>query len=148
MRPRAEYRQAHVGADGLLQRQVAQGLDDYYSGRGEAAGEWMGSDAGVLGLAGEVDEAGFSALMEGRDPVAGGPLGRHAGRSTVAGFDLTFSAPKSVSVLFAIADRYTATAMVEAHREASRPRSHTWRARRASSGAAMGEASDSGEPAS
>jgi TrwC relaxase len=43
------------------ERQVAQGLDDYYSGRGEAAGEWMGAGAGALGVGGDVDEEGFAA---------------------------------------------------------------------------------------
>lgn len=103
---------------GYYERQVAQGLDDYYSGRGEAAGEWMGAGAALLGLAGEVGEEGFAALMDGLDPGTGEPLGRSRGRSTVAAFDLTFSAPKSVSVLFAVADQPTAAAMVEAHHEA------------------------------
>lgn len=103
---------------GYYERQVAEGLDDYYTGRGEAAGEWMGSGPALLGLAGEVDEEGFAALMAGLDTGTGELLGQPRGRSTVAAFDLTFSAPKSVSVLFAVADQQTALAMVEAHREA------------------------------
>ena len=39
-------------------------------------------------------------------------------RSKAAAFDLTFSAPKSVSVLFAIGDEGLARALVEAHEEA------------------------------
>ena len=42
--------------------------------------------------------------MEGRHPGTGEPLRRVGGRSKVAAFDLTFSAPKSVSVLFAVGD--------------------------------------------
>jgi conjugative relaxase-like TrwC/TraI family protein len=96
------------------ERQVAQGRDDYYSGRGESPGRWTGSGAGVLGLGGEVDDEGFMALMEGRDPGSGERLKHVGGRSKVAALDLTFSAPKSVSVLFAIGQ----PGLVEAHESA------------------------------
>ena len=86
------------------ERQVAQGRDDYYSGRGEAPGRWAGRAGEMLRLGGEVDEDGFVALMEGRHPGTGERLKRVGGRSKVAAFDLTFSAPKSVSVLFAVGD--------------------------------------------
>jgi conjugative relaxase-like TrwC/TraI family protein len=100
------------------ERQVAQGRDDYYSGRGEAPGRWAGRAGEMLGLAGEVDEAGFVALMEGRHPGTGERLKRVGGRSKVAAFDLTFSAPKSVSVLFAVGDSVLSGVLVEAHEEA------------------------------
>ena len=58
------------------------------------------------------------ALMEGRDPGTGERLKRVGGRSKVAAFDLTFSAPKSVSVLFAIGEPALAAALVEAHESA------------------------------
>ena len=100
------------------ERQVAQGRDDYYSGRGESPGRWTGSGAETLGLGGRVDDDGFMALMDGRDPGTGERLKRVGGRSKVAAFDLTFSAPKSVSVLFAIGERALAGALVEAHESA------------------------------
>jgi conjugative relaxase-like TrwC/TraI family protein len=100
------------------ERQVAQGRDDYYSGRGEASGRWAGRGREMLGLVGEVDEDGFVALMEGRHPGTGERLKRVGGRSRVAAFDLTFSAPKSVSVLFAVGDPVLGRALVEAHEEA------------------------------
>ena len=50
--------------------------------------------------AGRCEPEQFGALLEGRHPVTGQPLG--SGRTTVAAFDLTFSAPKSASVLFAL----------------------------------------------
>ena len=87
------------------ERQVAQGRDDYYSGRGESPGRWTGRGGEALGLGGVVDGEGFMALMEGRDPGTGERLRRVGGRSKVAAFDLTVSAPKSVSVLFAVGDR-------------------------------------------
>ena len=78
---------------------------------GEAAGVWSGAQAGRLGLGGEVGAEALQLLLEGRDPVAGTPLGmalvdRYTSTGAVvravAGFDATFSAPKSVSVLWAL----------------------------------------------
>jgi conjugative relaxase-like TrwC/TraI family protein len=100
------------------ERHVAQGRDDYYSGRGESAGRWTGGGAETIGLGGRVDDDGFMALMDGRDPGTGECLKRVGGRSKVAAFDLTFSAPKSVSVLFAIGEPTLAGALVEAHESA------------------------------
>ena len=100
------------------ERQVAQGRDDYYSGRGESPGRWTGTGAETIGLGGRVDDDGFMALMDGRDPGTGERLKRVGGRSKVAAFDLTFSAPKSVSVLFAIGESALAGALVEAHESA------------------------------
>ena len=97
--------------------QVAAGVEDYYAGRGESPGRWRGSGARALGLgAGErVSRAAFLGLMQGRSPVDGSVLRAMGARSTVAGFDLTFSAPKSVSVLFAVADRDVSSALLAAH---------------------------------
>ena len=100
------------------ERQVAQGRDDYYSGRGESPGRWTGAGTETLRLGGQVDDDGFRALMDGRDPSTGERLKRVGGRSKVAAFDLTFSAPKSVSVLFAIGEQGLAGALVEAHESA------------------------------
>ena len=100
------------------ERQVAQGRDDYYSGRGESPGRWTGAGTEALRLGGRVDDDGFMALMDGRDPATGERLKRVGGRSKVAAFDLTFSAPKSVSVLFAIGEPGLAGALVEAHESA------------------------------
>ena len=100
------------------ERQVAQGRDDYYSGRGESPGRWTGAGTEALRLGGQVDDDGFMALMDGRDPGTGERLKRVGGRSKVAAFDLTFSAPKSVSVLFAIGEQRLAGALVEAHESA------------------------------
>jgi conjugative relaxase-like TrwC/TraI family protein len=100
------------------ERQVAQGRDDYYPGRGESPGRWTGSGAESIGVGGRVDGDGFMALMEGRDPGTGERLRRVGGRSKVAAFDLTFSAPKSVSVLFAIGESALAGTLVDAHESA------------------------------
>ncbi len=102
------------------EQQVAGGIEDYYAGRGEVAGVWCGAGAEALGLGvgGRVEHDGFLALMQGRSPVDDSVLRPVAGCSTVAALDLTFSAPKSVSVLFAIADDQVGGALLAAHERA------------------------------
>jgi conjugative relaxase-like TrwC/TraI family protein len=109
------------GQHRYYEQQVAQGVDDYYSGRGEAPGEWVGGGARELGLAGAVGDGQFNALIAGCDPNE--PDRRlRAGRRDpkIAAFDLTFSAPKSVSVLYAVAPGEVSAALVAAHEEAVR----------------------------
>ena len=107
-----------AGQERYYEQQVARGLDDYYAGSGEAAGRWLGASASALGLEGEVDSDAFGALIAGRDPNSGEVLRARAGRDRVCALDLTFSAPKSVSVLFAIGDSETSRTLVDAHEEA------------------------------
>jgi conjugative relaxase-like TrwC/TraI family protein len=109
------------GQHRYYERQVARGEDDYYSGRGEAPGEWTGAGARALGLAGRVSAEQFNALIAGRDPRhTGSRLRSMPGDPKVAAFDLTFSAPKSVSVLFAIAPAGVSGALAACHEEAVR----------------------------
>src|SRR5215208_5097755 len=98
--------------------QVAQRREDYYAGEGEAAGVWMGTGAAWLGLAGDVGEEGLARLLEGRDPTSGLRLRQARSSSPVAGFDLTFRAPKSVSVLFGIPEPDIANRVILAHEQA------------------------------
>lgn len=128
------------GQEGYYERSVAAGLDDYYAGRGESPGVYAGRGAARLGLAGEVEEGELGALVRGRQPRIGAVLRAHvrgrtikveridleSGRrwleekrlAPVAGFDLVFSTPKSVSLLHALAGEETRAAIVEAHRAA------------------------------
>ena len=96
---------------------MAKGREDYYAGRGEAPGEWIGAGAEALGLDGEVDAEGLGALMAGLDPASGEQLRKVVGEHAVTGFDLTFSTPKSVSVLYAAAVEEVAAAVRRAHDE-------------------------------
>lgn len=102
------------------EQQVAAAIEDYYAGRGEAPGRWRGRGLGELGVAagGRVEREAFMALMHGRHPVSGEVLRRMGTCSTVAAIDLTFSAPKSVSVLMAIGDDDLASTLVAAHERA------------------------------
>jgi conjugative relaxase-like TrwC/TraI family protein len=83
---------------------------------GPGPGQWAGQAAHALGLIGTVDAEEFRRLLDGRHPGTGNPLG--TGRTSVAAYDLTFSAPKSVSVFFALAGPEAARAVVAAHHEA------------------------------
>jgi conjugative relaxase-like TrwC/TraI family protein len=62
-----------------------------------------------------VDDEAFISLLSGVDPSTGAPLGRAFGESSVRGYDVTFSAPKSVSVLAAVADPATRAQVHAAH---------------------------------
>ncbi len=88
----------------------------YYTGYltepdGELPGRWSGCQASAFGLAGEVSTEALESLLSGRHPITGQVLGRELldrvdrhGNVTkaVAGYDATFSAPKSLSVLWAL----------------------------------------------
>src|SRR5664279_1880469 len=96
---------------------VAEGAEDYYSGEGEAEGNWLGQAARDLGLEGKVDADQLVAMLTGRNPATGELLGLKAapGREPVSGFDLTFSAPKSVSLTWALGGHPVAGQVREAH---------------------------------
>ncbi|HET6916439.1 MAG TPA: MobF family relaxase, partial [Acidimicrobiales bacterium] len=111
---------AKIAPDGwaYYAREIAAGVEDYFVGHGEEAGRWVGRGADALGLAGEVDAEGLSCLFgRGLDPATGVPLGRPFGtdKSTVAGYALSFSPPKSVSVLWALAAPEVTLQVREAH---------------------------------
>jgi conjugative relaxase-like TrwC/TraI family protein len=104
---------------------------NYWSQKGEIQGEWQGQLAGRFGLAGPVSAADFARLSQGQHPQTGEQLVRQrvsyeyqiAGLNTVktmehrAGWDSTFSAPKSVSLTALVGgdDRVR-----DAHRESVR----------------------------
>jgi conjugative relaxase-like TrwC/TraI family protein len=108
------------GQERYYLEKVAEGAEDYYSGEGEAQGQWMGDAAGALGLSGEIDPKQLTAMLTGHNPATGAPLGLRAvgGRGPVSGFDLTFSAPKSVSLTWALGGPEVAGQVVEAHGKA------------------------------
>ena len=108
-----------VGQHRYYEQQVAQGADDYYSGRREVPGEWQGAGARALGLSGRVEEGQFNALVAGMDPRDPSVRLRWSVRDPeVAALDLTFSAPKSVSVLAAAGSNDLTRVLVDAHNEA------------------------------
>jgi conjugative relaxase-like TrwC/TraI family protein len=103
-------------------------LTRYYSESGTPPGRFRG--AGLVGLgmaAGQevTEEHLYNMTVRGTHPVTGEQVGKQKPlvlaarqRKPVAGFDLTFSPQKSVSVMWALADEGTKAVIYELHREA------------------------------
>lgn len=93
---------------------------EYYLGSREPVGCWISAtnNFGVIN-GGTVDNTLFERLHAGLDE-SGQPLLTNSGDVTkrVAGIDLTLSAPKSVSIIFALADDQTRRAIETAQRRA------------------------------
>jgi conjugative relaxase-like TrwC/TraI family protein len=83
-----------------------QGLSrsDYYIDGQEVPGRWGGKGAERLGLQGEVDTKDYFALCNNLNPETGEQLTPRNKDNRRVGFDFTFSAPKSVSVLYELSD--------------------------------------------
>jgi conjugative relaxase-like TrwC/TraI family protein len=107
-----------VGQERYYLDSVADGIEDYYSGHGEARGEWVGEGCTALDLTGDVDAEHLARVLAGLDPQSGEPLLRRPRTKRVPGFDLTFSAPKSVSVLWGLGNHDTAAKVRAAHDDA------------------------------
>lgn len=132
-----------AAADG--ERPLSTPLTRYYAEAGTPPGRWLGSGlpalaVGRIGAGSRVSEAQLELLLGmGRDPGTGTALGRaypeyaasEAGveppnahtspptrRRAVAGYDFTFSLPKSASVLWAVADANTQATIAAAHHKA------------------------------
>jgi len=94
---------------------VAGGAEEYYTGAKEAPGEWHGAASVRLGLSGQVDAEKLAAVLAHHHPGTGEALTRSRSHPQVAGFDATFSAPKSVSLLFALGDPEVSNQVRNAH---------------------------------
>src|SRR5580658_6415351 len=73
---------------------------DYYIDGQEVVGKWGGKAAERLGLQGEVDAKSYFSLCDNLHPETGEQLTPRNKDNRRVGFDFTFSAPKSVSVLY------------------------------------------------
>ncbi len=98
--------------------------NSYFSQGGTLRGEWHGQLAATLGLSGAVSGEAFDRLAEGQHPQTGEQLIQH--RDTIktqsgeevghrAGWDLTFNAPKTVSLTALVGEDERVR---EAHRSA------------------------------
>jgi conjugative relaxase-like TrwC/TraI family protein len=94
---------------------VARGAEEYYTGAKEAPGQWVGRAAERLGLRGEVDPDVLHQVLQGSDPRTGAALTRAQGAPSIPGFDATFCAPKSVSLLFSLGNPETSNEVRNAH---------------------------------
>ena len=113
------------------QKEFTAKEQNYWSQRGVIAGEWQGRLAGEFGLTGMVSAEDFAKLSQGQHPQTGEQLVRQrasyeyqdAEGKTIktmehrAGWDATFSAPKSVSLTALVGGDERVR---EAHRESVR----------------------------
>lgn len=75
---------------------------DYYSEGQELVGNWGGKGAILLGLFGEVDRMAFENLCDNLDPRTHKPLTPITRDNRRAGYDFTWCASKSISVVHAL----------------------------------------------
>jgi conjugative relaxase-like TrwC/TraI family protein len=81
------------------------GQEDYYVVGGEPPGVWWGEGVELLGLTETVDKESFGQLLRGFSPVTGKGLVQNVGDvRRRSAFDLTFTVPKSVSVVWGLAE--------------------------------------------
>src|SRR5205814_6673872 len=99
-------------AKDYYRQEFANAKENYYSESGEVRGQWYGRLAEEWGLKGEVSTEQYQRLVAGQDPHTGEQLVRavkaieetnkYGEEITTsehrAGWDATFSAPKSVSL--------------------------------------------------
>lgn len=78
---------------------------DYYQLGGEPIGKWFGTGAERLQLSGEIDQEVIQQIAAGFSLDGQRKLVQNAGKENrQIGWDLTFSAPKSVSVLWSVSN--------------------------------------------
>ncbi|MBA3715368.1 MAG: relaxase domain-containing protein, partial [Pyrinomonadaceae bacterium] len=116
-------------AKSYYQSEYSSSRENYYTEGERVEGEWSGKLAEELGLEGPIEREQFERLMDGQDPRTGEQLVRHVPSKeytneygdTVktsehrAGWDATFSAPKSVSIAALVGGDKR---LIRAHREA------------------------------
>lgn len=99
-------------AKDYYQAEYTNTQESYYTEDENVKGKWFGNQANAWGLVGEVEQQPFERLCEGQDPHTGLQLVRHVPAKEYenaygeivetsehrAGWDATFSAPKSVSL--------------------------------------------------
>jgi conjugative relaxase-like TrwC/TraI family protein len=99
---------AMTSGEGYAQRHLQQ--SDYYDQNRTVEGQWHGRGAELLGLRGQVASEDFEAVRQGLDPQTGEFLRQRHSADRIASdgveqskarslYDMTFSAPKSVSVM-------------------------------------------------
>ncbi len=105
-------------AETYYQKDYTSKTENYYSEKGDVNGNWAGQLAEEWGLIGEVTSEQYARLVAGQDPRTGEQLIRPVpSREAVnnygeeittsehrAGWDATFSAPKSVSLAALVGD--------------------------------------------
>ncbi|MUH72797.1 MobF family relaxase [Psychrosphaera haliotis] len=95
--------------------------EDYYLDSGEPEGEWVGLASRILGLSGTVNSEQYQNIYRGLSPSGESALRQFNTSSTAkqrAGYDLCFSAPKSVSCAWASSNSHLRHKIQLAHKQA------------------------------
>lgn len=118
------------GREHYYTNEIATTREDYYTAQKmsfEPAGVWIGEGARRVGIAGnQVIREELRELLRGYTPDGQTALVQNAGkfdgteRDRMPGFDLTFSAPKSVSICWAIGSEEVKKGVEQAQQEAVR----------------------------
>lgn len=75
---------------------------DYYAAGANKHGQWFGEGAKLLGLSGDVSQRDFFRLCDNRRPEDDSKLNPRENSIRKIGYDVSFSAPKSLSIVQAV----------------------------------------------
>lgn len=109
---------AGAGYAAYQEAEQEKNREDYYSGE-QDKGHWLGREAQEMGLTGEIEKGQLLRGLQGYHPTTGRALAKNAGEQHKGGWDLTFSAPKSVGCVWAVADQETRKAIEAAQNRAA-----------------------------
>ena len=108
---------------GLPSEKERSDFDDYARGEqtiGTPAPFWACKGPALLGLDDTAEAEQVERLARGFHPITGEALVKGAGNGHVMGLDMTFSAPKDFSAVFAGADPATRDALIECLQQAAK----------------------------
>lgn len=95
----------------------ARTREDYYYDS-ENCGQWNGQLAESLGLTGEIQKGQLLQMLQGYNPATREALAGNAGDKHKPGWDMAFSADKSVSIIWAVANPELRAKIEEAQQRA------------------------------
>jgi conjugative relaxase-like TrwC/TraI family protein len=111
----ADVAKLSAGREHYYLDEVAHTLEDYYAGKGESPGRWVGPTAERMGMQSEVTNKAFQLAFDGCHPVTGELLGHDHPRNGMRGYDVVFRPVKDVSLLYGLGSAEVASATLAAH---------------------------------
>jgi conjugative relaxase-like TrwC/TraI family protein len=111
----ADLHKLSAGRCDYYVREVARDHEEYLSGHGESAGEFLGAGSEALGKSGVCSEQEFRRLFAWCHPDTGEQLGRAPRSDAMPAWDLVLRPVKDVAILYALGDQPTSRAARDAH---------------------------------